>query len=471
MRGKICIILMLLAGYLMLNMRVLAEEVLALTDVAIVDIKKGLVLPHQTVLVENGEIIATGPSRELKLPVGANVRDLHGMFLIPGLWDMHIHPEHEEDLDLLLVNGVLGTRILMGEPKHLKWRAEIELGMRLGPKLLLSGPIIEGTPPPGMGALISTKGRRIINTREEAIAEVRAQHDAGFDYLKVYNNLPVEAYQGLIEEGQKLEMQVIGHVPMEVGLYQALEWGQTSVEHLRGSIQLLARPDASIKPGRDLRSRSLAWEYIDTDKIGEIVDRAVAAGAYHDPTLMARLFFSSSKRVEAYLDRPEVKFLQPQWRFLLENRDKVKWLSNFSEADFISAEKGFEMQHKLIQAFQSAGVPLLAGTDMGPWGFSLHDELGALVHAGLTPQQALVTATINPARFAGLSKTSGYIGKGARADLVVLRANPLKNIKNTRKISAVIVNGKFLDRMVLDKMLKKVSESPQFGRVKAFEQN
>jgi hypothetical protein len=443
---------------------------MALTGINVVDVESGRIDPAQTVLIDGGRITAVGPASEVEVPGEANRIDLSGRYLIPGLWDMHFHPEHREDLDLLLVNGVLGARSLAGRPAHLAWRGEIELGMRLGPRLFLAGPVIEGRPPPGMENLIGTAGRRLLATREEGILEARAQHAAGFDYLKVYNNLPIPAYRGLIDEAEKLGMQVMGHVPIEVGLYQALDWGQTGIEHLRGSIQILVPPDAPIQPDRDLRSRTLAWQYIDTEgRMQELLERTVESGVYHCPTLMARLFFSPADELEAHLDRPESRYIQPNFRFILENREKVKWLSNFSEADFEAAHRGFEMQHLLLRAMQSAGVELLAGTDMGPWGFSLHEELELMVKAGLTPRQSLAAATINPARFSGVADESGHVGVGARADLVVLRANPLADIRNTRTIESVIATGHLLDRTELDVRLEEIARSEHFGSAGAFD--
>ena len=443
---------------------------LALAQVTVVDVEAGRVLPSQTLLLDDGRIAAVGPAGQVEPPPEAKVVNLSGKYLIPGLWDMHFHPEHREDLDLLLVNGVLGARGLMGRPIQLAWRAEIELGMRLGPRLFLAGPVIEGRPPPGMENLIGTRGRRLLATREEGIAEARAQHAAGFDYLKVYNNLPVPAYQGLIEEGGRLGMQVIGHVPIPVGLHGALDAGQTSIEHLRGSIQILVRPDAPMQPGRDLRSRTLAWQYIDTERrMRELVERTAESSVYHCPTLMARLFFSPGAELEAHVARPESRFMQPNFRYIVQNRQQVKWLSNFTEADYQAAQRGFEMQHLLLRAMQAAGVALLAGTDMGPWGFSLHDELELLVKAGLTAGQALATATVNPARYSGVAEESGHLGVGARADLVVLAGNPLEDIRNTRSIEAVIATGHYLDRADLDARLESIAQSEHFGEVAAFD--
>ncbi|MEQ8262925.1 amidohydrolase family protein [Pseudohaliea sp.] len=434
-----------------------------LSNVNVIDVVIGRVQEQQDIFILDGEIQKItdhGTSMQKRDAIAPEeIIDYSGKFIIPGLWDMHVHPETARDLELMVLNGVLGARSLMGEPVHLKWRADIELGKRLGPRLFLAGPIVEGHPPPGMEGLMTTKGRRLISTKEEGVKEARAQFQAGFDYLKVYNNLPVPAYRGLIEEGRRLGIPVLGHIPIEVGLENALAWGQIGVEHLRGSIQLLVQNDAPVQPGKDLRSRMLAWQYIDEARMSELAKLNASFDVYHCPTVVARLFFSPSARVQAYLARPESLFIQPRWRDILKDRAGTPWLSNFSEEDFEFAATGFEMMDAYIRALHEAGVPLLAGTDMGPWGFSLHDELIGLVEAGLSIPDVLRTATLNPARFSGVEAELGVVSQGFRADLVILDANPLTDISNTRKIHAVIQGGRIMNRAELDERLEALEST------------
>jgi imidazolonepropionase-like amidohydrolase len=154
----------------------------------------------------------------------------------------------------------------------------------------------------------------------------------------------------------------------------------------------------------------------------------------------------------------EAEYLDPQTREAFRNRGRVKWLSNFTEADFERATRANKNQAALMRAMHEAGVPLLAGTDSNSFGFSLHRELEALVEVGLTPAQALQTATVNPARFAGIDKETGRVATGYAADLILLDANPLQDIRNTSRIDAVILRGQLLDRGALDAMLAKVKE-------------
>ncbi|MGH6697262.1 amidohydrolase family protein [Sphingopyxis sp.] len=430
-------------------------EVLILKNATVVDVEAGTTRSGQTIRLDNGWIEAVGaaggPATEK-----ARVIDLAGKYVLPGLWDMHLHPDSESDLLQMIANGVTGGRIMWGKPEHLAWRAQIELGERRGPRLFISGPIIEGRPPPEMASVIATEGRRLLDTRAQAIAEVRAQKAAGYDYLKVYNNLPADAYAGLVEEGGRLGMPVVGHIPFEVGLDGALAARQKSIEHLRGYNIPLVPADARIQPGKDYRSRTLAWAYADLAKLAPLVDASRAAGVYETPTLSTRIYTAPVRVVENYLAQPAAAYLDPSDRASLKDRSRIKWLSNFSAADWEAASQGHAKQDAVLVALHRAGVPILAGTDLGPWGFTLHYELEQLVAAGLTPRDALMTATINAAQFAGIADRAGKVAPGYQGDLLILDADPLQDIHNTQRIAAVVTRGEWLGRTDLDAMLAEI---------------
>jgi len=432
-----------------------AEE-WVIRNVAVVDVERGGLVQAQTVVVKDGRIHAVGSGASIRASDSARVVDGEGAFLLPALWDMHFHPWRVEDLTLFVANGIGGARIMAGAPEHLAWRARIELGELLGPRLLIAGPIIEGPPPPELANVVDTDDRRLIKSAAEARAEVRRQKAAGFDYIKVYNNLPADAYRAIADEARREHMPVVGHVPFQVGLAGVLEARQASIEHLRGYVERLVPDGSPIQPGVDLRSRVLAWEYADPARMPELARLTLKAGAWQCPTLSTRLYHSPQADIESYLAMPEAEFLTQGNRAMLLNRHEVKWLSNFSAADFQRAGLGDARQDLFVRELHSAGVPLLAGTDLGPAGFSLHGELERLVDAGLSPHEVLRSATLSPARFARLEEEVGRIAAGYSADFILLDANPLEHIRNTRKIRAVIVRGRYLDRAALDELLSKV---------------
>lgn len=446
-----------LAAVLLLGaMSTAGAQDLLIKGVSIVDVDLGEIVAGRTVLVSDGRIKEIAPDAAAPASAGAKIIDGGGRYLVPSLWDMHVHPMYENDLPLLVANGVGGIRIMAGEPHHLAWRASIELGEKVGPRLLVAGPIVEGLPPPELASVVATEDRRLIKTAEEGAAEVRKQKAAGFDYIKVYNNIPLDAYRGLVAEAARLRIPVVGHVPFQAGLSGVLAARQASIEHLRGYVEKLVPPSAPMQPGIDLRSRTLAWEYADPARMAELARATRAAGAWQCPTLSTRIYQEPTSAIERYLATPEAEYLDAGSRVVLRHRERTKWLSNFSEADFERAGRGNEKQNELLRAMLAAGVPLLAGTDTMGYGFALHGELERLVAAGLTPRDALQAATINPARFAGLEAAVGRIAVGYSADLVLLDANPLGDIRNTRKINAVILRGQLFDRAALDGMLAEV---------------
>ena len=459
MRIRLCTLLLLAA----LAAPATAED-LVLKNVNVVDVDSGAIIAGRSVVVSDGRIKEIGTQESVRAPAGARVIDGSGRYLMPALWDMHTHPMEPEALSMLVANGVGGTRIMWGLPRHLEWRARVELGELLGPRLLIAGPIIEGVPPAQAANVVDTEGRRLVKTLAEGVAEVRRQKAAGFDYIKVYNNVPLDAYKGLVTEAARLRIPVVGHVPFAAGIHGALAARQKSIEHLRGYIEKLVPAEAPIQPGIDMRSRTLAWEYADMSRIPELVRATRDAGAWQCPTLGTSIYTAPSGAIERYLATPEAGYLDPQTREAFRHRGRVKWLSNFTEADFERATRANDKQAVLLRAMHEAGVPLLAGTDSNSFGFALHRELEALVGVGLSPGEALQTATTNPARFAGLEQEVGRVASGYAADLILLDANPLHDIRNTSRIDAVILRGQLLDRAALDAMLAKVKERYAAGK-------
>ncbi len=428
---------------------------ITINNVSIVDVSTGDVIEKQSVQINGSRIQAVGPIKDIRNPQAAMVVDATGLYLIPGLWDMHVHPDGKRDLDLLIANGVLGARIMYGEPEHIAWRKAIDAGHLLGPRLLISGPIIEGPPPESVADLTAAAEMNLIATDAAAREEVRQQHAAGFDYLKVYNNLPLPAYEALADEGRKLGMPVVGHVPFAVGIENALDLGQASVEHMRGYVHELVPADASVVPGPDLRSRILAWRFADMERADAWIHKTLESRTYHCPTFSFELFFMADVDVARYLDSEEAAWLSDDAVALLSDRSVLPWLRNFSAEDFAAASSAFRVQKALLYRMHEAGVPILAGTDAPLLGFTLHDELAHLVDAGLSETEALQAATINATAFAGLGNSYGRVLPGHTANLVLLRGNPLESITNSREIEAVVLDGHYLDRDALDSILMK----------------
>ena len=433
------------------------QATLAIEGVSVVPMDGERVFSDVTVLVGNGRVLAIDPSGEVTVPESTTRIDGRGRYLIPGLNDMHVHFQEEQALGRFLATGVTGVRVLWGGESILDFRDRIARSELAGPDVYTAGTIIEGLPPPELAAVIDTAGRVIVRDSVDGARAVREQHAAGYDFIKVYNNVPASAYRGIIAEAGKLGIPVAGHVPFEVGLDGALAAGQVSIEHLRGYVWHLVPEDAPQLPGADLRSRTAAWAHGDPSRIRELAERTRDAGVWSVPTLSVRMILKPDHLVEAYLATEEASHMTEGMRTFYTERMSIPWMSNFGPADFEAAMDGFAVADSLIRALVGVGAPVMAGTDTPPLGFALHRELEELVGAGLSPYQALVAATVNPARFLGRGPGAGMVVAGSPANLVLLDGNPLEDIGNTRRIAGVVRRGEWLDRAALDAML----ESPR----------
>jgi hypothetical protein len=364
---------------------------------------------------------------------------------------MHTHPNGVHDFALMIAHGVTGTRVMAGGSEYLRWRKEIDNGKLTGPTLMIAGPILFG---PSAG-----EGNRVIQTPTEAIAEIRRQKSEGYDFIKIHDSLTPEVYRSLVAEARRMGMPVIGHVPMTLGATSAIDAGQQCVEHLHGYCEDLVPSDAPVRPGTDYRSRAVAWRYVDSARLDALAVTTREAGMWNCPTLSIGVDLLDRSGVEAYLGHHGARLLPRDRVTALLDRSRRNWLADMSESDFQIAVEGLKKKYALVHALHRAGARLLAGSDMDPWGYSLHYELEQLAEAGLTTREALAAATINPAEYADSAGNQGQVRKGFSADLVILNANPLNNIRNTRQIHAVILKGRLFNRRDLDTLITTAIEN------------
>jgi len=436
------------------------QATLVIEGVSVIPMDTERILPDMTVLIGGGRVLAVQPSTEAEdaaIPAGATRVDGRGRFVIPGLNDMHVHFQEEQALGRFLATGVTGIRVLWGGPTTLDFRDRIVSGELDGPDIHTAGTIIEGLPPPELAAVIDTAGRVLVYDSIDGAAAVREQHAAGYDFIKVYNNVPASAYRGIVAEAAALGIPVAGHVPFEVGLDGALAVGQHSIEHLRGYIWHLVPEDAPNQPGADLRSRTLAWAHGDLSRIQALAERTRDAGTWSVPTLAVRMIMKPDRLVDAYLATEEASHMTEGMRTFYTQRMSIPWMSNFTADDFEAAMDGFAVADSLIRALVGVGAPVMAGTDTPPLGFALHRELEELVAAGLSPFEALQSATVLPARFLERGEGAGMVTEGSPADLLLLEGDPLAAIGNTRRIAGVVRRGEWLDRAALEAMLQEAA--------------
>jgi len=402
------------------------------THVTVIDMTGAPAASNMTVVITGGHISALGKTGVVHVPNGARVVDGAGKFLIPGLWDMHVHLEisgKDASLPMYIANGVTGVRDMGGNIEMInQWRRQIADGILVGPRIVAAGSILDGSPP-------EWPLRIVVKNEADARQAVRSLKNRGVDFIKVHNLLSREAYFAIADESKKQGLQFAGHVPFSITATEASNAGQRSIEHLTG----------------------LSSTY-DDEKARMLFALFVKNRTWQCPTLVA-LRAIAFVNDSSFTDDARIKYLSPSvkesWAFQINTFFK----SRTTEAT-AAAKTSVQGNIREVGAMRRAGVELMAGTDVGfPYifpGSSLHDELTLLVEAGLTPMQALQTATRNPAKYLGVLDSLGTLEKGKVANLVLLEANPLENISNTRRIAAVMLNGKFLSKEALQKMLSDV---------------
>jgi len=444
-------------------------------------------LPDSNVILVGARILAVGPSASTEIPRGARIVDGSGKFLIPGLADMHLHltgageptGSREFIIPLLVANGITTVRDMGGKVEYLKkLRAEIDSGKRIGPEILFTGPYLDGNPP-------SFQPSIVVQNAAEAAAAVQRLKGEGVDFIKVQSRLQPQAYYAIARESLKQNIRYVGHVPDSITAAAASDAGQASIEHLTGVLlgcstreeELRQRQLQRPPPGETLRQRLTRIRISERDlldsysqeKALRLFRKFAANRTWQVPTFplliynpmgIPLVFGRMQNRMDKYLPK-SVRAIWEDGRSQglgggVNSKNIPDYYKGFFELQDLLEQKEYEV----VRGMNEAGVSIMAGTDAtAPMvfpGFSLHEDLAYLVKAGLTPMQALQAATSRPAEFLGRSAEQGTIEPGKRADLVLLEANPLVDIRNTQTIAAVVINGKFLSRGDLDEMLAGV---------------
>jgi imidazolonepropionase-like amidohydrolase len=484
MKVFLALLLTLLISALLFAQARKAHQSLVLTHVTVIDMTGVPPKSDQTVIITSDRIVALGKSGEVVVPQNASVVEATGKFLIPGLWDMHIHTVYDKAddtesalLPLFIVNGITGIRN-MGSINSLdqvnKWRQASTDGKLIAPRL------VAGQQIDGFGGINVPFVYRV-KSESEARAAVRRIKREGFDFVKVYSRLSREAYFAVADEAKRLGIPFAGHVPPAVDSGEASDIGQKSIEHLEGMLFSVSADESRIrrewleyeaktaalngKPAPSevaVQQFRLVTEGIDTydaEKAARLYARFVQNGTYHCPTLVIHQAWGSLSN-PAFFNDARLRYVPTRQRHSVNTY--LDAARSWSAEKKAVTEQLFRYRLRLVEEMNRAGVKLLAGTDTAygypVGGFALHDELKLFVHAGLSSLEALQTATINPARFLGLGKSLGTIEAGKVADLVLLDANPLDDIGNTRKILAVIANGRYFPKEELQEILRKIEQ-------------
>jgi hypothetical protein len=407
-----------------------APAPLVITHVNVVDVIAGRIVPNATVTINGSTITSVTPNGKLAAQAQARIVDGQGKFLIPGLWDMHAHMEAagEPWLPLYVANGVTGIRDMGSQVDViLKMRDATASGRTLGPRIFAAGPILDDAPG-------DWPFRMRVKTADEGRAAVKLLKGRGVDLIKVHNFTPRDVFFAIADEARRQSLPVAGHVPVKVTADEAIEAGQKDIEHFSESrlwMQCSGGDTYQPEPCRPL------WE------------KLARQGIWQTPTLLAMSEIATIGTSSSSIPADQFVYATPSIRKMWGVIQAM-----FTSPDITRVfKRRAEMSAAVTNDMARAGVGILAGCDSMVAGFCVHDEIAIMVRGGMTPLAALQTATINPARYFGISSTAGTVESGRRADLVLLDANPLADITNVRRIRGVVVAGRFLDRRELDAVL------------------
>ena len=445
-----------------------AGDLLVLNNVTVVDVRTGTLQLEQTVVLERNHIASVGPSKSAKYPRNTPSVNCRGLFLIPGLWDMHVHLVFGDwfpgaqgiSLPLFVANGVTGVRDMGSELDIVQgWRNEIEAGRLIGPRIYASGPMLDGPKPRFPSSLA-------IATREDARRAVADLKRRGADFIKLQSLIPRDAVFAIAEEAKKQELAFEGHVPDAVRASEMSAAGMKSFEHLIGIFEGSSSAEDDLLKGNKTERRFLA--VYDPARAASLASILAKNQTWQCPTLV---WERGGNLIDAsdFSKDTRVKYVPASWETKTWKRFTDEITQGYGTDDLAMRKRFVEKELEVVGMLHKTGVPFLAGTDTPAGvhifpGYSLHEELQRFVAAGFTPLEALQTATINPARFFEMEDQMGTVEKGKLADLVLLSANPLEDIANTQKIASVIVNGRYFYRAELDKMLGRVENAARRQR-------
>jgi imidazolonepropionase-like amidohydrolase len=438
-----------------------AQQTLWVTHVTIIDTITGRTQPDTTVMIEGNRITGIALSNSIT-PKAGQIIDARGEYLIPGLWDMHTHVYFDSTaadgsdlvLPLFLANGITGIRDMGSKlDQVLEARDAINAHGLLGPRMVVSGPMLDG-PKSTYKAVIP------IATPDDGRKAVDMLKSRGVDFIKVQSGVPRDAYFAIAEEAKKVGIPFEGHVPDAIRASEAVASGQVTFEHLIGIFEASSPDEDKYLTGK--KTVGMFLETYDPAREANIIQLLAKNHVWQCPTLY---WERGQWLVDAidYTKDPDLAYAAHSWVTTHWPAAQSSILKTLDTDPLAVREKFVDHELDIVRKLHAANVPFIAGTDTPAGvdvipGVSLHLELQRFVAAGFTPLEALQTATLNPADFYNRRSDYGTVEIGRIADLVLLRANPLENIANTRTIAGVVTDGHYLSSADLEQLRNRLKE-------------
>lgn len=425
---------------------------IVITNVNVLTMLDDQVQADRAVIVEDGKIKAILPATEVDTAAFAEIIDANGQYLLPGLAEMHAHIPHptdsgedriEETLFLYLSNGITTIRGMLGHPYHLELRSAVADGSILGPRIYTSGPSLNGG---------------TVQTPEEARTKVRAQAEAGYDFLKIHPGIQRAVFDTLVQTANEVEIDFAGHVPVDVGIRHALESQYASIDHVDGYLEGLVPESAGVDPNKNGFFGLNFAHLVELDLLPQLIQSMQDNQVWVVTTESLFTRWASPEPAEVYLQEPEMQYMPGgtlySWR---QNKTNLISADNYSAEQW---EKMIATRREVIRRLNATGL-LLLGSDapqvFNVPGFSIHREIDALQAAGLSAYDILRMGTVHPARFFDQEGQFGTLEPGASADLMLVSGNPIEDLDHLQNPTGVMIRGRWLDRAFLDRELAKIA--------------
>lgn len=446
----------------------------AITNVTVIPMTSNTVLENQTVVVQDEEIIFVGPSTETSLPADIQTIDGTGKYLAPGLADMHVHIGDENDARITVSYGVTTVRNMWGMDGENQFgygptiplKESINNREIVGPTIYSSGALVDGAPK-------RWRNSTEVDTTQEAITEVRRQANGPYDFIKVYTRLKPEVLKAIADEAKKHKLPIAGHLPSAVSMAEGIAAGMATMEHMYGFERQTVRDDFDFgayqspryfQVASQLAAGQLGMDDIfDPEKLQVLADMLAKSDTWICPTLMTgeRIYMSLEKKKEMFKS-DRMALVEPTMRAFWNPENDAR-INIYSKEELAGIHALRRLSLNRVKVLHEAGVKLLVGTDVpNPFifaGFSVHEEMDLFVEAGVPTYDTIYAATAGPANFFGETGKWGVVAEGARADLVLLSANPLDDITNYRQIEGVMAQGSWHEADALQAMRAKSAKA------------